>query len=225
MAPQAVEGAPQWAAVARPFTYNYAKAKRMFVEGDADGQWPTTADIAEACDIPFERVRDRCWRDHWMAERVEFQRRLEEERRARLMAELVENRTRIDQLAIDVATRGLTLAADRLAEITTAAADEAHPVRPHPKEVEMISSAATRFHALGERALGIPATHRIEVTGADGAAVQVSSTLDVRGELTADDPDRLAAFLDAAARSGIVEGSVLAVRSGGGGEALGSAPG
>jgi hypothetical protein len=67
------------------------------------------------------------------------------------------------------------------------------------REVQALVAAVATMHATAHRAVGDVDTNRVEFSGRDGGAIEVDQS--IHAELTRDDPARLLALFQAAARA------------------------
>lgn len=201
--------------------YDWPSVKMVFVEGtvDDDGErtWPNLREVAELFDVPYVRVREHSAKGTWRDERTAFMANIERVRQDRRAKSLAQDSLDMDKRALQLARTGMQLAAARLAEIGKAVAEQQRAEQERPtdtlsgrqplpavdaRELSTLIGAAESAYALGQKALGEVAIQRLEISGPGGLPVQTQH--DVRAELRQDDPDRLAKFLLAAERAGLV---------------------
>jgi hypothetical protein len=216
--------------------YPWHDVKQVYVEGkvDDDGErtWLSMEHVANMFGISPQRVRGKAAEENWTEQRAAFQAHIEKVRQERRAKELAQEAVELDSRALNAAKTGMTLINARMNEIgqqvqkiqrrKREAAEEGRDDDTDipsldAREVEMLARAAQAWHQLGGKAIGDVDTTRTEVTGADGASVDVRS---VQEELQRDDPDRLTGFLVALERSGLlpveVEGGAEGGADGGG---------
>lgn len=201
--------------------YDWPSVKMVFVEGtvDDDGErtWPNLREVAELFDVPYVRVREHSAKGTWRDERSAFMANIERVRQDRRAKSLAQDSVDMDKRALQLARTGMQLAAARLAEIGKLVAEQQRAEQEHgadalrgrpplpavdARELATLIGAAESAYALGQKALGEIPTLRHEISGPGGMPVQTQH--DVRAELRQDDPDRLAKFLVAAERAGLV---------------------
>lgn len=201
--------------------YDWPSVKMVFVEGtvDDDGErtYPNLREVADLFDVPYVRVREHSAKEAWLDERAAFQANIERVRQERRAKSLAQDAIDMDKRALTMAKTAMQLVGARLAEIGQAVAaqqraeaeqgaDAARSRGALPlidaRELATLVSAGQDAYALGSKALGEVPTTRHEITGVGGSPVRTQT--DVRGELRTDDPDRLAKFLVAAERSGLL---------------------
>jgi len=213
----------------------WPEVKQVYVEGqindDGERKWPSMEHVAELFDISPQRVRGKAAEENWTEQRAAFQAHIEKVRQERRAQELAQEAVELDSRALNAAKTGMTLINARMNEIGQQVQkvqrrkreaaeegrdDESDVPSLDAREVEMLARAAQAWHQLGGKAIGDVDTSRTEVTGADGAPVDVRS---VQEELQRDDPDRLTGFLVALERSGYLPAEAGEGRADGGGAA------
>lgn len=198
--------------------YDWPGVRMVYVEGTVNDagerNFPSTRELGDLFDIPYNRVRERCAREHWVDLRSAYQANLEKVRQERRIDALSKEAADLDRMALQHAKTGMRLVGARMAEIAQEvqerqklrASIEATPDIYGPSldagEMNTLAAAVQRFYEIGQRALGEVPTVRTEITGPGGGPVRT----DVRAELHADDPFRLFKFLQAAQNVGLVEG-------------------
>lgn len=196
-----------FAAVGRR-TYDWPTIKKMYVEGikDARGDghsWPALDDVARMNKVAANRVRERSAAEGWVAERQRWQQQLEQVRRQGRAHALSKAAMDLDSSALDAAKNGLmlcTVAEQAIANRVQAARQAGGPGAAVPidaLELQRLAAAIDLFHKVGLRAAGDPETHRVELTGAGGAPIEISQ------ELRRDDPHRLADVLSVLRQAGL----------------------
>lgn len=101
---------------------DWPAVRAMYVEGTAtnpDGDpnlrtWPTQDDCALAFGISRRALNARASREHWTAQRDEFQAEVDRLRRDALATETAEKVTSIDRRALTIADAGLSLLSHRV---------------------------------------------------------------------------------------------------------------
>lgn len=187
--------------------YDWAVPKKMYVEGiklPDRHDWPTLDEVAERCGIPANRVREKSAAKGWRAERTQYQHQLETTRRQARAAAMVQEATNLDNNALKTAKVGLTLVHAKLVEIAQAAqaaraGGAGSGTVIDALEQTRLAQAADLWHKIGLRAVGDPETHRLEVTGANGAPIEIAA------ELKRDDPERITSVLNILTIAGLGE--------------------
>jgi len=186
------DGKPKWA------DWDWDLPKRYYVEGVKTAEtheFPTLAQVAEKFGIPEGRVRDRSASKGWRAERTQYQHQIETTRRQARAAAMVQQATQLDNDALKTAKVGLMLVHAKLLEVAQAAqaaraGGAGSGATIDALEQQRLAAAADLWHKIGLRAVGDPETHRLEVTGANGAPIEIAA------ELRRDDPERITNVLN-----------------------------
>jgi hypothetical protein len=193
-------------------TYDWTAIRRRYVEGVRNGdegvtEWPSLDAVAEHFGAAPNRVREMSAKEGWRGQRAQWQAQLEATRRQAKAAAMSKEATALDGRALDAAKMGLQLAIARLAEIgqqaQRARSDAGVGGAPagviDAQEQQRLAQAVDRWHKIGLRAVGDPETHRVEITGANGAPLEIAA------ELRRDDADRLAGVLGVLQQAGLGE--------------------
>lgn len=211
--------------------YDWPAIKKTYVEGTKlpdRHDWPSLEAVALQFGVPSNRVREKSAQQGWRAERTQWQHQLEQTRRQARAAAMTQEATNLDNHALTAAKTGLQLCQARLVEIgqaAQAARAGSNPGAPSSGgaidalEMTRLGQAVDLFHKIGLRAVGDPETHRVELTGANGAPIEIAA------ELKRDDPTRIANVLNVLAVAGLGDifggaadaGRTLAAGSGGDG--------
>lgn len=208
--------------------HDYALAQQWYVEGKPDDEeepdgnrsWLTMRVIAEELDIPYQRIKERAASERWTELKATYQRQAAIDRQRRRMEQMGKNSIEFDDQSFNIAKMGQFTIGARLAEITKmiqATKDRRDDVTArlrageHVAKEEMwfivrsselieLARAAETFQTIGRKALGTD-IERISIE----ANVEVEHAMSVAAELERDDPDRLAAFMSALERAGLLE--------------------
>lgn len=183
-------------------------AKRMYVEGvktDTGIDYLSMDEVARRLGYPANRTREKGARDGWRAERAQWQAQVEQQRRVNRANAMSQKATQLDNDAGTVATTGLTLVQAKMTEIAQLAQRARSEAGPgggsgtaiDPLELTRLAQAADLFHKIGLRAVGDPETHRLEITGAGGAPIEIAA------ELRRDDPTRISSVLAVLQQAGL----------------------
>lgn len=194
-------------------------AKRMYIEGiktDTGIDYPSMDEVARRLGYPANRTREKGARDGWRAERIAWQQQVEHTRRVNRANAMSQKAVQLDNDASQVATTGLTLVQAKMTEIAQTAQRARSEAGPggssgaaiDPLELTRLAQAADLFHKIGLRAVGDPETHRLEITGANGAPVEIAAAL------KRDDPTRISSVL-AVLQSAGLEGVLAELPDGG----------
>lgn len=179
-----------------------------YVEGikQADSvHWPTLDELSVEYGIPDYRVRQKASKEGWRAQRTAWQAQVEATRRQNRANALSQKGVNLDNAALDAAQLGLQLCFAKLQDIgarITKARSEAGPgdaarIDLDSLEQARLATAVDLWHKVGLRAIGDPETLRVELTGANGAPIEIAS------ELRRDDPSRLAQVIAVLERAGL----------------------
>lgn len=191
-------------------------------KGDEDvREWPTLAAVADKHGVPHQRVRERSSQERWTIQRQEYQRKLALSRQNKRVAKLANEAVEFDNKALTTAKLGMAMVTARISEIAKEV--QQHNTRREQalqlqaegfdvdiadlktvidaRELNTLGQAALSWQQLGMKALGTDVL-RTEVSGTVDVDIEVTS---IAREMSRDDPERLAAFLVAAQRSGLFE--------------------
>lgn len=177
-------------------------------------------DTAKHWKIPLPTLQQKAAKERWYDQRRSYQHDLEGAKRSRRISELQSESVDFDSSALKTAKLGVSMVSARMAEIAQdyqerkrvrdAAIERARQgglIDPGElatvidgKELDTLARAASQWHALGQRALGLD-VQRHEITGTDGQPIEVSAQVSVTEELERDNPDRLASFITVVQRT------------------------
>jgi hypothetical protein len=210
--------------------YDYDGLRTAFVEGfpenpdDPEGSrdWPNLRELSERTNVPYERIRERSAKERWVELRHAHQMEIAKQRRKKRVETLSTKAVEFDDRNLGIAELGLKLIGQRFTEIAKevqlkaerrAKAEEmlrqGLPVDRYDlysairsTEMNELARAADVLQNMGMKALGTDVErHSIDISG----DVTVDHSISVSQELERDDPDRLAAFMAAAQRSGVFQ--------------------
>ncbi len=193
------------------------------VEGSDEREFCNLVEYSKKINVPVQRLRQRCADERWYEQREQYQVKLAKRRQTKRILELSSQSVDFDASSLKVAKLGIGMVTARMSEIARdvqmqqAKREEAlklsqagFDIDPadletviDAKEMEMLSRAANQWQTLGQRALGTD-IQRHEITQEVSMDIDVAVT-SVSAELSRDDPERLAAFLQAAKRAGLLE--------------------
>lgn len=215
----------------RGYKYDWEMAKTAFVEGLKDPNNPdertfmNLRELSEKLNFPVQIMRERSADERWYDQRQVYQMKMVKTRQAKRIAELSRESVDFDSKSLGVAKLGIAVITARMSEIARDVQDQARKreealklaaagfiIDPKDldsvvdaKELDTISRAAIQFQQLGQKAMGTDIQKidiNQEISGQIDVEVEVTS---VASELSRDDPDRLAAFLQAAKRAGLLD--------------------
>ena len=216
------------------YKYDWPDLQIKFVEGilpeDAEPTsesrtFPNLKELAERESVPYDIVRARAADERWYDMRQDYQLRLSKARQSKRIAELSKQSIEFDEKSLQAAKLGQGLVLTRLAEIgrevqaaqirrqeaekLQASGFEVDPrefgTAIDAKELSILGQAAASWQIIGQKSLGTDIT-RMEIQHDIQASIDVDmTTTSIAAELGRDDPDRLAAFLQAAKRSGLLD--------------------
>lgn len=207
--------------------YDYEAPRKEYIEGipvpgtKDERNFPKLKEVAEKYGIPYPRLRKKASAERWTAHRDAQAAKVAELRMRKRARSLANNSIDFDEKAYNVAKIGMAMVATRLGEIAQessvrkAIRDDAMArlergedvdrkelySAVYHKELEGLAGAADRFQSIGQKALGTDA-QKIEVSGPEGAPLQ--SIVQVKSEMTRDDPDRIAEIIGAMQEAGLV---------------------
>lgn len=192
--------------------FDWPAIKARYVEGvkPRDGDtflWPTTQEVADHFGCSVHTLREKSSREGWLAQRSQWQAQVEAKRREARANALVAKAVNLDSKALSAAEAGIGLCMARLQEI--GAAHQAARAAAGPGgassgaidalEQTRLAQAIDLWHKIGLRAVGEPEAQRIELTGANGAPLEITA------ELRRDDPTRIATVLGVLQQAGLGE--------------------
>lgn len=190
--------------------YDWPKIKARYVEGvkdDTEGLvvWPSLAEVADHFGVIAVRVKERSSREGWVAQRSAYQAQVEATRQHAKAAAMSRESTQLDSTALTASKTGLQLCIAKLSEIGSAAQKARTAAGPgggsggviDALEQQRLAAAVDLWYKIGLRAVGDPELHRLEITGANGAPIEIAA------ELRRDDPTRLAGVLGVLAQAGL----------------------
>jgi hypothetical protein len=205
---------------------DWEAVKATYIEGfegsDEDTRtWPTLQEVAKHHGLLPETVRKHSATERWPEQRASYQARIAHTRRQRRIMSLSKEAIEFDGRALQAAKMGMTMVQARLGEIARDV--QAQQLRRQEaerriqqglvidpddfrtvidaRELNTLGQAAQSFQSLAAKALGEDVV-RHEVTGADGAPMEIDVTTGVTDELLRDDPERMVAVMEAMARLG-----------------------
>lgn len=216
--------------------YDWEAMRRMYVEGipedlddpEGDRKYVTLSEVAKKFGVTDVRVRERSAKEHWQEARATYQSQMIRRRLSRRSMHMARESVEFDARTLSLAKEGMKVVAARIGEIgqrveeftektriakqRAALGDKtAAPILNSDlrsifsaKELETLAKAGSMWHELGRKALGDDAV-RVEHSGVGGTPIEVEVT-PITAEMAKGDPDRLAAFLQAAQRAGVLSG-------------------
>lgn len=217
------------------YKYDWPSIKQKFVEGilpegeeltSESREFLNLKELSERLDVPYSLTRNRAADERWYDLRQDYMIRLGKARQAKRIAELSKESFDFDQSTLRVAKLGMGMVTARMSEIArevqekTRRRDEAlrlaqagYDIDPKDlesvidaRELDTLARAALSWQTVGQKALGTDIT-RMEIQHDVHASIEsdVTVTTTIAAELGRDDPDRLAAFLQAAKRAGLLD--------------------
>jgi hypothetical protein len=195
------------------------------VEGSDERQWLTLTQMSEKFTVARSALYDRAGDEQWNAQREAYQHKIAKQRQARRIAMLAKESEAFDSKAISLANDGMDIVMRRVREIN--AEIEEQEVRKaealvkmargedvplwslqsviDAKELNELSKAALGWQQLGQKAMGADVI-KVEIAHDIHASIDMDvEVTSIASELGRDDPERLAAFLQAAKRAGILD--------------------
>lgn len=178
--------------------YDWPEIKRRYVEGvphpdEGITEWPSLDAVAEHFEVGANRVREKAAKEGWRAQRTQWQASLEATRQQAKISKMSKEVENLDSSALDAAKLGIGLVKARLAVI----AEKRELEGIDALEQQRLAAAVDLWHRVGLRAVGDPETHRLEITGAGGAPLEIAT------ELRRDDADRLSGVLAVLQQAGV----------------------
>jgi hypothetical protein len=198
------------------YKYDWDAAREMFITAEPALK---LKQLALRTGIPYQQVRNRCTKERWIAVRAQEKLAQLKERRREQLQSFAGQAIEFDQTSVDIAKLGQGVVAQRLVEITKLTAAHGSEVdlvvqkirNGEPlsrydlkgivdyREILGLAQAAEVFQRMGRIAMGSDVIDD-SLNQGDAGMEQVVS---IGGELSKDDPNRLAAFLEAAERAGL----------------------
>lgn len=214
----------------RGYKYDWLEVRTAFIEGiQEEGQEEKTfmnmVEIAERFNIPVQRVRERGADERWYEQRNEYQLRMAKARQTKRILELSGESVDFDSKSLNVAKLGMAMVTARMSEIARDVKDQQRrredainqqmqglPVDPEDletvidaKELNTLAQSAVMWQQLGQKALGTD-IQRMEIQQDIQQNIDVDvQVTSISAELGRDDPERLAGFLQAAKRAGLLQ--------------------
>lgn len=210
--------------------YDWLTIRTAFIEGiqDEDGaerRFLNMKELAEHFGIPTQRIRERGAEERWYDQREQYRMKMAKRRQAKRILELSEESLDFDSKSLGLAKLGMAMVTTRMSEIARDVKEQqirreeavkqqanGYPVDPEDmqtvidaRELDTLARAATGWQMLGQKALGTD-VQRMEIQ----QDIQHNIDMDVEvtsisAELGRDDPERLAGFLQAAKRAGLLQ--------------------
>lgn len=195
------------------------------VEGSDERQWLSLTQMSERFTVARSALYDRAGEEQWQSQRDAYQHKIAKQRQARRIAILAKESEAFDNKAISLAHDGMDIVMRRVREINieieeqeTRKADAlAKMARGEDvplwslqsvidaKELNELSKAALGWQQLGQKAMGADVI-KVEIAHDIHASIDMDvEVTSIASELGRDDPERLAAFLQAAKRAGILD--------------------
>lgn len=211
------------------YKYDWFEVRTAFVEGLKDPQNPdervflNLRELSERMNVPVNRIRERSADERWFDLREQYQLKLAKTRQAKRILELSKESVDFDTKSLNAAKLGIAMVTKRMSEIArdvseadrkreealklAAAGFDIDPEDLRSvidaRELDMLARAATQWQQLGQKAMGTD-VQRMEIQQDINLDVDVEVT-SISAELGRDDPERLAAFLQAAKRAGLLD--------------------
>ncbi len=215
------------------YKYDWASIREQFIEGvEVEGQkereFLNLVQLAERTTVPLQRIRERAAEERWYDQREQYQLKVAKQRQTRRVLELAGQSVEFDSRALETAKLGMHVVTTRMQEIAAEIEElterrdeyiarmEAGEDIPEldmvsissaidARELEMLARAAIAWQQLGHKAMGTDVT-RMEIQHDIQANIDVDvEVTSISAELSRDDPERLAAFLQAAKRAGLLD--------------------
>lgn len=215
----------------RGYKYDWEMAKTAFVEGLKDPNNPderiflNLRELSERLNYPVQMMRERSADERWYDQRQVYQMKLVKTRQTKRIAELAKESVDFDSKSLNVAKLGIAVITARMSEIARDVQEQSRKreealklaaagfvIDPKDldtvvdaRELDTISRAAIQFQQLGQKAMGTD-VQKIDMNQTIQAQIDVDvEVTSVSAELSRDDPERLAAFLAAAKRAGLLD--------------------
>lgn len=214
----------------RGYKYDWLEIRRNFIEGigeegDDEREFVNLVELSKRLDVPLQRIRERAADERWYEQREQYQLRIAKARQTKRVLELAGESVDFDSKSVELAKLGIGMVTARMAEIAREVKeaqirrDEALKLQAagfavdtedlktviDARELDTLSRAATQWQQLGHKAMGTDIT-RMEIQHDIQASIDIDvEVTSISAELGRDDPERLAAFLQAAKRAGLLD--------------------
>ena len=220
----------------RGYKYDWDALRVQFIEGIDNGkdekEFVNLKELAVRSQVPYDRVRERAAIESWYENRQGYQLRLAKQRQAKRITELSKESLDFDSSNVKLAKMGIGIVTARMGEIARDIQEQnrrredalklqaaGFQIDPQDllsaidsKELDMLARAAQQWQQVGQKALGTDVV-RHEVSGQiENLDIDVHVT-SITAELGRDDPERLAAFLHAAQRAGLLDTEYIQISS------------
>lgn len=212
------------------YKYDWLAIRTAFIEGlKEEGKEEATfynlKELAERMNVPVVRMREKSSEERWYEQREQYQLRAAKARQTKRILELSGESVDFDSKSLNLAKLGMAMVTARMSEIARDVKDQTrrreeaiqqqlagNPVDPEDlqtvidaRELNTLALAATQWQQLGQKALGTD-VQRMEIQQDIQHNIDVDvEVLSISAELGRDDPERLASFLQAAKRAGLLE--------------------
>lgn len=219
------------------YKYDWFEVRTAFVEGLKDSNNPdervflNLRELSERMNVPVNRIRERSADERWFDLREQYQLKFARTRQAKRILELSKESVDFDSKSLTAAKLGIAMVTKRMSEIARDVADQdrrrdeaiklsvaGFDIDPEDlrtmidaREIDMLARAAVQWQQLGQKAMGTD-IQRMEIQQDINLDVDVEVT-SISAELGRDDPERLAAFLQAAKRAGLLDTVIEATAS------------
>lgn len=203
------------------YKYDWGEIRTAFVEGvelDDSGErtFMNLKELSAHLNIPVQRLRQRSSDESWYEMRQQYQLKAAKARQTKRILELSRESVDFDAKSLDLAKEGMALVTTRVSEIARnvlhlealraeGVTDDLPDTAVDARELDTLARAAGQWQALGQKAMGTD-VQRLEVQQSIDVDMEVTS---ISAELGRDDPERLAAFLQAAKRAGLLDTVVV----------------
>lgn len=210
--------------------YDWVDIRRQFIEGvpDEDGkpQYLSLAQLSKHAKVPVQRLRQRSSAEKWFQARDEYREKLAKVTQAKRIAQFSEKAVVFDERSLDLAQEGMTLVSHRVREIAQMveivdarkAAILSKPLEQiteedmevletavDARELDTLAKAATSWQTLGQKASGTDIT-RMQIQQDINQHIDIEAEVtSISAELSRDDPERLAQFIMAVSRAGLLD--------------------
>ena len=213
------------------YKYDWLKVKTDFVEGVPDEENPkervflNLRELSEHENVPLNLIRERSADERWFEQREQYQMRVVKTRQTKRVLELSEKSVDFDSKSLTVAQLGIAMVTKRMSEIARDVKEQdikrekalelqqrgyAIDVEDlasaiDARELDTLARAASQWQVVGQKALGTDIS-RLEIQQELNASIDVDvEVTSISAELGRDDPERLASFLLAAKRAGLLD--------------------
>jgi hypothetical protein len=150
--------------MARTDAYDWIGIKRLYIEGEPDPSGregtllPTLLELATRFGIHESTMNARCRTEGWLDQRKEYQRKLDDLRRAKRMEALANQQADVDERVLTTANGLIAMVIARMEEFNKARQPQGRGKKPEPvdtRDMLRLTQALTNAHNIALKAMGV----------------------------------------------------------------------